>query len=414
MARTTNRLTDRRVRTRGVGLHPDGRGLLLQVTQGADGTLRRSWLFRFAANGHERRMGLGSLDDVSLAEARRRRDEAARLREHGVDPIEHRLAEKAKANIAAAKAMTFDECATAYIASHRAGWRNAKHAAQWTSTLDTYASPIFGKVPVQAIDVALVMRVLEPLWSVKPETASRVRGRIESILDWAKVRGHRDGENPARWRGHLDHLLPARSKVRKVKHHAALPYGNMPVFMVALREREAVAARALEFAILTAARTGEGLGAKWSEIGLAAAVWTVPALRMKAGAEHRVPLSAPALAVLRTMEKSRDGDFVFPGDRHATLSNMSMLMLLRRMGHADLTAHGFRSTFRDWAAECTPFPNEVAEMALAHAIDDKTEAAYRRGALFEKRRRLMDAWAEYVAATPVKQSKKVVALRRSK
>jgi integrase len=407
MARTTNRLTDRQVRTRGTGLHPDGRGLLLQVTEGADGTLRRSWLYRFAANGRERRMGLGSLDDVSLAEARRRRDEAARLREFGVDPIEQRLAEKAKANIAAAKAMTFDECATAYIASHRAGWRNAKHAAQWASTIETYASPVFGKAPVQAVDVALVMRVLEPLWSVKPETASRVRGRIESILDWATVRGHRDGENPARWRGHLDHLLPARSKVRKVKHHAALPYGNMPVFMVALREREAVAARALEFAILTAARTGEVLGAKWSEIGLAAAVWTVPALRMKAGAEHRVPLSAPALAVLRTMEKSRDGDFVFPGDRHATLSNMSMLMLLRRMGHADLTAHGFRSTFRDWAAECTPFPNEVAEMALAHAIDDKTEAAYRRGGLFEKRRRLMDAWAEFCAKVHAKRGKVV-------
>jgi integrase len=305
------------------------------------------------------------------------------------------LSRGTKANIAAAKAVTFDECATAYIASHRAGWRNAKHAAQWTSTLETYASPVFGKVPVQAVDVALVMRVLEPLWSVKPETASRVRGRIESILDWAKVRGHRDGENPARWRGHLDHLLPARSKVRKIKHHAALPYGDVPVFMVALRGREAVAARALEFAILTAARTGEVLGTKWSEIDLTAAVWTVPALRMKAGAEHRVPLSAPALAVLRAMEKLRDGDFVFPGDRHATLSNMSMLMLLRRMGHADLTAHGFRSTFRDWAAECTSFANEVAEMALAHAIDDKTEAAYRRGALFERRRRLMQAWADF-------------------
>jgi integrase len=291
--------------------------------------------------------------------------------------------------------MTFDQCAKAYITAHRAGWRNVKHAAQWTSTLATYASPVFGTLPVQAVDVSLVTRALEAIWSTKPETASRLRGRIEAVLDWAKVRGYRNGENPARWRGHLDHFLPARTKVRKVKHHAALPYGEIGTFMQALRERDALAARALEFAILTAARTSEVINARWDEIDLQSKVWTVPAERMKAGREHRVPLSAPAVDVLKRMREVRQNDHIFPGERQASLSNMALLMLLRRMDQADLTAHGFRSTFRTWAAECTRYPREIAEAALAHIIGDATEQAYQRGDVVEKRRKLMDAWATY-------------------
>jgi integrase len=348
-------------------------------------------------------MGLGSLENVSLAEARRKRDECVRLREQGIDPIEHRLADKAKAKIATAKAMTFDQCRDAYIASHRAGWRNTKHAAQWTSTLATYVTPVFGKLPVQSVDVALVMKALEPIWNTKPETASRVRGRIERVLDWAQMRGYRDGENPARWRGHLDHLLPARAKVRKVEHHAALPYIEAATFMAELRDRDGIAARALEFAILTAARTGEVIGMSWDEVDFSGKVWTVPSNRMKGGREHRVPLSAPAVTVLKCMSDIRQNNHVFPGDRRATLSNMALLMTLRRMGRGELTAHGFRSTFRDWAAERTSFSREVAEAALAHVLGDKTEAAYLRADFFDKRRRLMDAWAEFITAEPAEK-----------
>ena len=291
--------------------------------------------------------------------------------------------------------MTFDQCADAYLAAHRAGWRNAKHAAQWSSTLATYVSPIFGNLPVQAIDVALVTKALEPIWTAKPETASRMRGRIESILDWAKVRGYRDGENPARWRGHLDHLLPARAKVSKVRHHAALPYDELAGFMGKLRAQGGTSARALEFAILTAARTGEVIGARWAEIDLPGKTWTIPAERMKAGREHRVPLSAAALAILETQAALTENEFVFPGQQRAGLSDMALWMALRAMGRDDLTVHGFRSTFRDWAAERTNFPREVAEGALAHSLTDKVEAAYRRGDLFDKRRRLMTAWADH-------------------
>jgi integrase len=290
--------------------------------------------------------------------------------------------------------MAFNQCRDAYIAAHRAGWRNAKHAAQWTSTLDAYVTPVFGQLPVGAIDTGLVMKALEPIWSAKTETASRVRGRIEAILDWAKVRGYRGGENPARWRGHLDSLLPARSKVRKVEHHAALPFTEIGAFMAQLREQSSTAARALEFTILTAARTGEVLGARWGEIDLDAAVWTVPPDRMKSAREHRVPLSPAALAVIKNMKTRRENDYVFPGDRRDRLSGRAMDMLLRRMGR-EVTVHGFRSSFRDWAAERTNFPREVAEAALAHVVGDKVEAAYQRGDLFDKRRRLMTAWGDY-------------------
>jgi integrase len=392
-----NRLTALRVdRTRTPGLYHDGAGLYLQVTAGKQ-RVTKSWLFRFVLDGKERRMGLGSLLDVSLAQARDRAAVARRQAKEGSDPIERRRATRATSSLVTAKAMTFDQCRDAYISSHRSAWRNTKHAWQWGASLKKYVTPIFGNVSVKDVDVALVMKALEPIWATIPETASRLRGRIEAVLDWAKVRGLRSGENPARWRGHLDHLLPRRSKVRKVEHHASLPYAEMGSFMTLLRDRDAIAARALEFAILTAGRTGEVLGARWNEINLDERVWIVPANRMKAGKEHRVPLSAPAIAVVNAMCKVRQNDYLFPGDRHASLSNTSMLMLLRRMGRGDLTVHGFRSSFRDWAAELTNFPSEVAEMALAHTVSSKVEQAYRRGDMFERRRRLMAAWATFCA-----------------
>jgi len=322
----------------------------------------------------------------------------------GADPLATRRAGRDQARLDAAKGMTFAACAERYIAAHKTGWRNPKHAAQWPATLATYVNPIFGDLPVQAIDVGLVMKAIEPIWAVKPETASRVRGRIESVLDWATARGYRQGANPARWKGHLDNLLPKKTKVRRVEHHAALPYVDIAEFMVELRRQAGIAARALEFAILTAARTGEVIGAQWDEVDLVARLWTIPAGRMKAGKEHRVPLSDAAVAILEQMREARHGEFVFPGTKAGrSLSNMSMLMTLRRMNRGSLTAHGFRSSFRDWAAERTSFPAEVAEMALAHTVADKVEAAYRRGDLFEKRRQLGDAWARFCAAPAVGQ-----------
>ena len=372
------------------GMYGDGGGLWLQVT----GKGAKSWIFRFTLRGKSREMGLGSAGTFSLAEARDKALACRKLCAEGLDPIEAKRAQQDEARLEAARAMTFRQCATSYIESQKAGWRNTKHAAQWTATLNTYAYPVFGDLPVQAIDTGFVMQALQPIWVGKPETATRVRGRIESVLDWAKTHGYRRGENPARWKGHLSNLLPKRSRVQQVEHHAALAYSQVAAFMADLSSREAVAARALEFAILTAARTGEVIGARWSEIDLEAAEWNVPAERMKAGSAHRVPLSQPALGILRRMAEVRTGEFVFPGGWHGRpLSNMSMLMMLRRMGREDLTVHGFRSSFRDWASETTSFPSEVVEAALAHSIQSKVEAAYRRGDLFQKRRELMDAWA---------------------
>ncbi len=396
MPRKAAGLTARQVQTQKVpGLFADGGGLYLQVAP----TGAKTWIFRFQLAGRRRDMGLGSAGVYSLAEARQKAVDARRLVAEAIDPIEHRAGQAAAGALAAVKAMTFRACADQYISSHRAGWRNPKHAAQWPATLSTYVYPSFGALPVQAVDVGLVMMAVEPIWATKPETAGRVRGRIESILDWATARGYRQGENPARWRGHLENLLPARSKVRRVEHHAALPYPEIGAFVIELRQQEGVAARALEFAILTAARTGEVIGARWDEINIAARLWTIPAERMKAAKEHRVPLSDAALAIVDAMAAIRTGDHVFPGGRAGRpISNMAMLMLLRRMGRGDLTAHGFRSSFRDWAAERTGFPAEVAEMALAHAVADKVEAAYRRGDLFEKRRQLAEAWAKFCGA----------------
>ncbi|HWB47530.1 MAG TPA: integrase arm-type DNA-binding domain-containing protein [Stellaceae bacterium] len=364
-------------------LKADGGGLYFRVTP----TGGRSWVFRYAIGDKRRDMGLGPYPDVGLSEARDKAAELRRQKRDGIDP----LAAKAGRRAAAAKAMTFKQCAEAYIEAHKAGWRNAKHGAQWTATLETYAYPTFGKLPVADIDTALVMTVLRPIWTAKPETASRVRGRIESIIGWATVSGYRQGDNPARWRGHLDALLPQKTKVRAVEHHAALPYAEIGKFMAGLRAQEGAAAKALEFAILTAARTGEVIGATWQEIDWEGRTWTIPPERMKAHREHRVPLSTAALAILKALPKGGPGDRVFP------LSNMALLMTLRRMERGDLTAHGFRSTFRDWAAERTAFPSEVAEMALAHVVGDKVEAAYRRGDLFEKRRQLAEAWSRFCA-----------------
>lgn len=376
------------------GMYGDGGGLWLQVT----GKGAKSWIFRFTLRGKSREMGLGPVSTFSLAEAREKALACRKLTYEGVDPIEARNAQRQDAAIEAARAVTFRNCAEAYIEAHKAGWRNAKHAAQWTATLDTYAYPAFGDLPVQAVDTGLVMQALQPIWTTKPETASRVRGRVEAVLDWATTHSYRRGENPARWKGHLQNLLPKRSKVRKVEHHAALPFEEVPDFLDRIANQSGVAAQALAFTIFTAARTNETIGTQWSEIDLDAGVWIVPAGRMKGGVEHRVPLSEPALAILRGMAETRRADFVFPGGKRGRpLSNMAMLELLKRMGRGDLTVHGFRSTFRDWASETTHFPSEVVEMALAHTIENKVEAAYRRGDLFRKRRELMDAWAAWAA-----------------
>ncbi|MCJ2126677.1 tyrosine-type recombinase/integrase [Methylobacterium sp. J-077] len=375
------------------GMYGDGGGLWLQVS----GKGGKSWVFRYTLKGKSREMGLGPVSTFSLAEARDKALTCRKLTYEGIDPIEVRRGQRQNAAVEAAKAITFRTCAAGYIESHKAGWRNEKHAAQWTATLETYAYPVFGDLPVQSVDTGLVMQALGPIWATKPETAARVRGRIESVLDWATTNSYRRGENPARWKGHLANLLPKRSKVRKVEHHAALPFKQVPAFMALVAAQPGTAAKLMSFTILTAARTGEALGARWCEIDIESGIWTVPAERMKGGAEHRVPLSEPALAILAEMQ-GIDAEFVFPGGRRGKpLSNMAMLVLLRRMERTDLTVHGFRSSFRDWASETTHFPSEVVEMALAHAIESKVEAAYRRGDLFEKRRELMMAWAAFCA-----------------
>jgi len=406
MTRMLGRLSAVRVQSaRKPGYYGDGGRLYLRVAPGG----AKGWIFRYGGRGRRHDMGLGGYPAIGLAKARELAGDCRSLLAAGLDPIAARNEKRAAAAVEAAKAMTFADCATAYINAHEAGWRNPKHRQQWKNTLATYVSPVVGKLPVSAVDTGLVLKVLEPIWTRKPETASRVRGRMESVLDWAKVRGYRTGENPARWRGHLNHLLPAKAKVRKVEHHAALSYARIGAFLAALRKQNGIAARALEFLVLTATRTGETLGATWNEVDMGAKLWTLPSGRMKAGKEHRVPLSDAALAVLQQMHDMRHSDYVFPGGRdRRPLSETSLLMLLRRMGHGGITAHGFRSTFRDWAAERTIFAREVAEMALAHAIPDAVEAAYRRGDLFDKRRKLMDAWAAYCAKVETDAGKVVV------
>jgi integrase len=392
MAKTIEKLSDLRVRyLKKRGFYSDGGNLYCRVVSDTS----RSWMFRYALHGKSRDMGLGGYPEISLADAREHARECRALLRRGVDPIEHRRAQRGAQRVTEAKTKTFDDCVRGYVADHEAAWGNAKHRAQWATTLATYASPVFGKLPVAAVDDGIVLRALKAIWYDKPETASRVRGRIESVLDWARVHGYRNGENPARWKGHLDHLLPARAKLRRVEHHAALPYAEIGAFMAALRKHNDVAAQALEFTILTATRTGEAIGSRWDEVDFNAKTWTIPAERMKGSKEHRVPLSAAALSLLKRLHEGRTSEFVFPGKPGRPLSERAMLRLLERMSRTDATVHGFRSTFRDWAGEVTSFPNHVVEMALAHAVSSAVEAAYRRGDLFEKRRRLMDAWAGY-------------------
>jgi integrase len=395
------------------GLHSDGGGLYLNVSPLSDKRPRTanacSWVFRYMIAKRARTMGLGPYPEITLAEARAAAAEARKCKAHGQDPLALREEFKRATTAAAARSKTFKECAAAYISDHRAGWKNAKTGDQWEASLVAYAYPSIGPVAVDAIDTDLVMCILRadvghkdgqaegPFWEVRPETASRVRTRISAILDWAETKGLREpSKNPARWRGHLENLLPPRSKVRAVVSHAALPVSDMPTFLAASRVRVGMASRALEFAILTAARTTEVREAPWSEIDLAKAVWTVPAARMKGGRDHRVPLSTQAVAILQGLRSGGDGQgFVFEGgQRGHALSNNALLAALARMGRGDLTAHGFRSTFRDWCAE-TGVPRDLAEASLAHAISNKTEAAYLKSDVLERRRAVMQAWGDY-------------------
>jgi integrase len=385
MARQINRLSARAVATiTACGRHADGGGLYLSISPNGG----KRWTFLYRWRGKPTELGLGSARTVTLARARQLATQARDNLAEGINPKEARNR---------SGGTTFGECADQLLASMRPSWRSAKHAAQWQMTLNTYAAPL-RPLSVDKINIEDVLSVVKPLWSHKPETASRVRGRIERVLDAAKARGLRIGENPARWRGHLDQLLPKRQRLTR-GHHAAMVYTDVPAFIGNLRTHEGNAAPALEFAILTAARSGEVLGAQWEEFDLQRQVWTVPATRMKAGREHRVPLSRRAISILNALSDSRSGNYVFPGDkRDRPLSVMALAMVLRRMRIQNVTVHGFRSSFRDWAAECTNFPNEVCEAALAHVIENKAEAAYRRGDLFAKRRKLMEAWASYCNA----------------
>lgn len=396
-------------KTQTAGRHGDGNGLYLQVLPG--GT--KSWIFRFALNKRSREMGLGSTDLVSLAEARTKVHACRKLLLEGIDPIEEKKALRQAKSLSDAKTITFEECATAYIDSHRPGWKNIKHAEQWTNTVATYAKPFIGHLSIQDVDTSLVMKVLEPIWYKKAETASRLRNRIELIISWATVRGYRTGENPARWRGHLDKLLPKRSSVQPVKHFRALPMSEMGSFMEKLQARGGIVSLALEFQILTASRTNEVMGARWSEISLEDALWTIPTSRMKAKREHRVPLSTRALEILRSLANSDESEFIFPGRYNRQLSNNAFLALIKAQLKLDVTAHGFRSTFSDWASERTGHSREVVEMSLAHSIKDATEAAYRRGDLLLKRQALMSDWARF-CASPSHGSAKVIGILKTK
>ncbi len=410
MARTVQLLSSTALQSKGPGLHHDGRGLYLQVKNGG-----RSWVFRYMRDRKARYMGLGPFSDVSLAKARRKAEEARSLLHEGLDPLEARKEEIQAARLLAAKAVTFKQCAEKYIDAHKDGWRNAKHAAQWTSTLETYAFPILGALPVQAIDTGLVMKVLQPIWAKKTETATRLRQRIEAVLNWATTRGFRQGDNPARWRGHLANLLPKASKVHKVTHFEAMPYAELPAFFADLSKRNTISAKALAFTILTAARSGETRNATLGEIDFRNAIWTVPEGRTKSGREHRVPLTKEALGLLRRLPHLGDdpATLLFPNSQDKPLSDTAMRKYLQEdLGKEGLTVHGFRSTFRDWAAECTNVPGEIAEAALGHVNGDETEKAYLRSDMLERRRKLMEMWAKFCTSGAASGAK-VVPLRKA-
>ena len=396
-------LTNIEIKNAKIGMHADGNGLYLSVKDGGS----RSWIYRYQLNGRRREKGLGAISDRPAVHARA---EAARLKAvvaSGIDPIDD---ERGRREAAALKARaehveqavvaaTFKVAAHKYIVTQKAGWRNLKHQQQWENTLATYAYPVIGDRPVRDITVQDILEILQPIWSIKPETASRVRMRIEAVLNSAKLMGWRSGENPAVWRGGLEAVLPKISKVRTVRHHPAMPWQDLSSFMLQLRARDGLSPRALEFAILTAARSGEVRHATWSEIDLESGLWVIPAVKMKAGREHRVPLSAPAKALLADIPQIVDCPYVFPGNRNQPMSDMSLSAVLKRMGLSQYTVHGFRSAFRDWAAETTDHHPEVVEMSLAHAVANKVEAAYRRGDMLAKRRGLMEDWSQWCATT---------------
>ena len=389
--RTLNRLSATKVTSLTErGYYADGGGLYFRVSK----FNTRSWAFRYTRAGKPREMGLGAFPDVILKEARDRAAEARKLLRDDIDPIDQRQAARSTMIAVREAALNFEQCAAAYITVKEHEWKNTKHAAQWRSTLASHAYPVIGSVLINHVEQAHILKILEPLWTTKTETASRLRGRIESVLNYATARGYRKGDNPARWRGHLDKLLATPSKVAKVEHHAALPYSEIGGFVVELRQQAGMGARALEFAILTAARSGEVRGATLAEVDLDAAVWTIPAERMKAGREHRIPLSDAAVELLRALPRIDKSKLLFPNTKGSELSDMTLTAVLRRMARP-VTAHGFRSTFRDWAGETTAYPREVIEHALSHQLKDKAEAAYARGTLFDKRRRLMADWAKY-------------------
>ena len=389
------------IKNRGIHFVGGVTGLALNVTKYGS----RSWVMRYQIKGRRRDMGLGAYPSVTLAQARESARAAREVLRQGMDPVEHARAARQRLIVEQETAVVFADAATHYIATHEHGWRNAKHAQQWRNTIETYANPVIGKVALRDIDVAMVRRILEPIWTTKNETASRVRGRIESIIDWGITMGYRTTANPARWKGHLEHLLAQPSKVARRTRQPALPYADMPEFMQALRKQHNTSARALEFLILTGVRSGEVRNATWSEFDLDKAVWTIPAERMKGGREHRVPLSEQALRLVRAQQEVSFCSFVFPSPNRprdpeadgAALSDMALTAVMRRMALTQKAVpHGFRSTFRDWVSETTTHSNEVAEMALAHSIRNRVEAAYRRGDLFGKRRQLMQEWADFV------------------
>jgi integrase len=392
------------------GMRGDGGGLWLRVSAES-----RSWFYRYQLNGRGREMGLGSTTDVTLAQARGRAAICRRLVREGVDVIELKRSMTAKSAAAAKRVVLFKDAANTYIKDHRAGWRNPKHADQWAATIRDYVTPVLGDISVADVDTALVLKCIKPIWATKTETAARVRGRIELILNWAAAAGYRSGENPARWRGHLDQLLPARSNVQKVKPFTALPWRDMGAFYAALCAKDSVSAYCLRFTILTASRTSQAIGARWSEIDFPHKVWVIPEERMKAKRQHRVPLSDEAMSILNTMAelKAPGEDWVFPGGKPGQcLSNAAMSEAVKDMPFGKITVHGFRSCFKDWAAESTAYPFELSEMAMAHAIKDKTEAAYRRGDLLEKRAQLMTDWAKF-CLTPRVEGANVVAIRQA-
>jgi len=413
MAKGVFRLSAADLRRSTPGLYGDGHGLWLQVTIAKDGTRRnRSWVFRYTTAGRVREMGLGSLVTVGLADARERARQCRLQRLDGIDPIEHRKAQRAAQAVAVKRSMTFDECARALIATKRDEWRSEKHAKQWPQTLARDVSPVIGRLPVDAIDTALVVKALMPVWWRAPESGSRLRGRIEMILDWATVSGLRRGDNPARWGGHLEHLLPAPRKIRRGRVHLpAMPYVEVPGFMQQLRGIEGTAARALELLILTAARRGEVLGMAWDEVNFAHAVWTVPATRMKAGKEHRVPLPPRCIEILQQQQAVCENALIFPG-RDGMINGNGLKYIMRRLAADQYTPHGFRASFRTWASERTGFAHEIAEQALAHAIGTTVERAYKRTDMFNKRRALMAAWGDF-CTKPMAAAAVVTPLRKA-